>query len=85
MGVRWTKGARDDLLAIIRYLAREKPTAAKLLAARIKARVSSLRRHPRSGRMVPELMDPDIRELIEPPYRILYIAREALQLGVIVQ
>ena len=32
-------------------------------------------RFPQSGRMVPEFEQPDIRELIEPPYRLLYRIR----------
>ena len=42
------------------------------LVARINFRVDGLASHPRKGRVVPEYNIERFRELIEPPYRIMY-------------
>jgi plasmid stabilization system protein ParE len=34
--------------------------------------VTQLRQHPLSGRIVPEMGNPVLRELVEAPYRIIY-------------
>jgi plasmid stabilization system protein ParE len=38
--------------------------------------VSRLENHPRSGRIVPELTDPSIREIVVRDYRVVYRLRE---------
>lgn len=42
----------------------------------MKRRVVQLATFPGSGRVVPELDDSAIRELVEAPYRIIYTVRE---------
>jgi plasmid stabilization system protein ParE len=39
---------------------------------RIIAAVNILERFPHAGRTVPEYSRPDVRELVRPPYRIVY-------------
>ena len=39
---------------------------------RVLERVRSLADYPDSGRVVPELQRDDVRELIVPPYRVMY-------------
>jgi toxin ParE1/3/4 len=39
----------------------------------ILAHAQSLLRHPDSGRMVPELEQEHIREIIHPPFRVVYL------------
>ncbi len=46
--------------------------AARALQQRIMGRVYQLRQFPELGRLVPEKPDEGVRELIVPPYRILY-------------
>jgi plasmid stabilization system protein ParE len=48
------------------------PDAGKRLAAEIIARIERLSAHPLSGRVVPEFHVEHLREIIYPPFRIVY-------------
>jgi toxin ParE1/3/4 len=76
MSVTWTETAAAQLQAIRDYLARSSPGYAQALAERIVARTEALDGQPLSGAEVPEYGDPDIREVFEHPYRILYRVSE---------
>jgi toxin ParE1/3/4 len=79
MRVRWSASARSDLLDIIDIVSRDRP-----LAARVRRAVQGTARNPRIGRMVPEIGDPEIRERIVPPYRVLYrLPNEVMVVAVI--
>lgn len=83
MRIRWSSGARQDLLDALEYIAADDPRAARSLLGRIRKVVLQIGRLPRSGRMIPEIGDPDLRERIVPPYRILYAVRtDVVILGV---
>jgi plasmid stabilization system protein ParE len=78
--VFWSGPALADLRSIRGYVARERPQTAKRLGRRIEERVLALREHPDLGRTVPELPETGYRELIEPPYRIVYdVARDRIE------
>jgi plasmid stabilization system protein ParE len=68
----WAPQALDDVDAIRDYLSRNSVAYATLTVARIVAAVNRLERHPRSGRIVPELGDPAIREIVVREYRIVH-------------
>ena len=68
----WTGPAIEDLRQIRDYVSLDKPLAAKKLAKSIRAKVGRLKEHPGSGRLVPELAGLGYREVIVPPYRIVY-------------
>ena len=70
--VRWTPQAADDLEAITNFIAADSPHYARLFAVDALAAVERLATFPRSGRMVPEVGDPAIREIILGSYRIVY-------------
>ena len=70
--LRWTGPALADLRGIRSYVARDKPAAAKALAERIRTSVRRLRDFPESGRIVPEMEPRGYREVVVPPYRIIY-------------
>jgi len=70
--VRWMPGAESDLEAIRDYF-HDAPGYGKLLAGEITRVVRRLESFPRSGRMVPEVGDEAIRELIYRGYRIVYV------------
>lgn len=79
-GVHWAKIAEDDLIAIIKYIHSENPLAAKDNLGKIKSKASSLNLFPHRGRIVPELQEQGIlqyRELIIPPWRIIYRISES--------
>src|SRR5215216_1297036 len=75
MEVRWTEAALEHVRAIRDYIAADSPFYAERTAEGLLARSEQLADHPRSGRVVPERGDPDVRELIEGPYRVIYWVR----------
>jgi addiction module RelE/StbE family toxin len=73
--VLWSNTAEIDLKSIIEYIAEDNPSNAFKIVKNIKQKVSNLYAFPEKGRIVPELKDQGImqyRELIIPPWRILY-------------
>jgi addiction module RelE/StbE family toxin len=73
--VLWSNIAEKDLRSIIEYIADDNPSNAVKIFKNIKKRAASLYAFPERGRIVPELRDQGIlsyRELVIPPWRILY-------------
>jgi plasmid stabilization system protein ParE len=58
--------------AICLFIARDWPQAAELFARHAFETAERLESFPRSGRVVPELSRPDVRELIVGSYRMIY-------------
>ena len=73
--VRWSAEAVRDLTEIHDYIARNSPRYAATVAARLVAAVEGVRQFPESGRVVPELGDPAVREVIHGSYRVVYELR----------
>lgn len=85
MKVEWTPGAGSDLLELVKYTAQDRPDAARKMAERLKASPRHLGEFPEMGRMVPEFGNPELRERIVPPYRLIYsTAGSALRIVAIV-
>jgi len=76
--VRWTDQALDDLDAICAFIARDAPRSADALAERVTRSIARLAAFPRSGRIVPERRQDDIREIIVQRYRVIYRLRGEL-------
>ena len=72
MRVRWTRTAIGHLASIYDYIGRDSPRYAKRMVDRITARSRQIAAFPRSGQMVSEYQDPDIREVIEGSYRVIH-------------
>ena len=73
--VEWSKISEKDLVAIIEYIADDNPSRAYEVFQEVKRKASTLRSLPERGRIVPELQDQGItqyRELVIPPWRIIY-------------
>ena len=70
--VRWTLQAANDLEAITDFIAVDSPHYASLFAIDVLAATERLAVFPHSGRIVPELSDPLIREILFGNYRIVY-------------
>jgi len=73
--VVWSNIAENDLKNIIEYIAADSQSNALKIFKNIKQKASSLYTFPDRGRIVPELRDHGVlqyRELIIPPWRILY-------------
>jgi addiction module RelE/StbE family toxin len=73
--VIWAPQAIRDVEAIRAYVTRDSAHYADLVVERIVAAVERLKDNPRSGRVVPELGDESIREVIHRNYRIVYRLR----------
>ncbi len=76
--IRWTEHAFENLRGIHAQIALSSPTVAREVAARLWESVGQLRHFPDSGRMVPERRAPDLRELVLPPYRLVYRRHDAV-------
>ncbi|MFN0207192.1 MAG: type II toxin-antitoxin system RelE/ParE family toxin [Planctomycetota bacterium] len=74
--LRWTDRAQTDLLAIGRFIARDKPDAARNWVEALRIRAQKVIEQPFSGRQVPEIGREDIREVLHDNYRIVYIVLE---------
>ena len=72
--VRWSSTAREHIQSIARYIARNSPVYAERWADRILSRAEQIARFPESGRHVPGAQ-PNVRELIEGEYRIIYLVQ----------
>jgi len=72
MRLIWSLQAIEDVEAIRTYVARDSEQYANLLVDRIIAAVDRLEGFPLSGRVVPEVGDESLREVIFRNYRIVY-------------
>lgn len=73
MNVIWSQEAGDNLVDIEDFIARDSvERAVRFVDALIDHAEAILADNPRSGRAVPEIGTPDIRELIYRGYRIIY-------------
>lgn len=76
MKVVWSQTAAKQLRAIEAYLAQSSEPYAKRIVDRITDRTKQIAKFPRSGRIVSDFAEDSIREIIEPPYRVIYEIRE---------
>jgi plasmid stabilization system protein ParE len=61
-----------DLEAIVRYIALDNPSAALRFGQALVEKAESVGAFPEAGRVVPEIGNPDIREVRCGSYRIVY-------------
>ena len=69
--VLWTGQARADL-AIRAFISQDSPYYASVVISRLIAATDRLVSFPESGRAVQEFENPLVREVVHPPYRIVY-------------
>jgi addiction module RelE/StbE family toxin len=72
MTVVFTRRALRDLDLIYEYIAADSPVYAQRYVDRLISRSSQISQFAQSGRIVPECGLPDVREIIEGNYRIIY-------------
>lgn len=71
--IRFAESAVTDLEEIKKwYTEQGVPDVGVRVIRKIVERIESLRDHPEMGRIVPEFDQQFLRELIEPPFRIVY-------------
>lgn len=77
MKLFFSESAFSDLEKIKAYYASENaPQVGEDFVVSIVKHVETLKDNPDIGRMVPEFQEPTIRELIHPPFRIVYLRQE---------
>lgn len=72
MKVRWTDEALGHLDSIYQHIAADSPVYALRMVDKLTRRSQQISDFPLSGRLVPEYEEYAVREVIEPPYRIIY-------------
>lgn len=68
----WAPSARLDLKELASYIGESRPRASASFVKNVFCAVEHLADFPKSGRVVPEFDDPNIREVIRKPCRIVY-------------
>lgn len=76
MKIQWSPLAVERVTEIAEYIALDSPMAANKWVNEIFDSTEKLSDFPNIGRVVPELKDQKIRELIKGNYRIIYIVEE---------
>ena len=77
MKVLWTESALSQLQAIHDYIAETSPEYALRMIDRLTRRSIQIAEFPFSGRMVPEYELNEVREMLEWPYRIIYLIQSS--------
>ena len=71
--VRLAESALRDLAGVRDWYAEQGiPETGERVLTEVLGRIQTLRDHPEKGRIVPEFDQPTLRELIHPPFRIVY-------------
>ena len=75
--VNWAYEATTDLEALAEYIARDSAFYASAFVQEIRDASRSLNEFSERGRIVPELGNPNIRELFVREYRLIYSIEES--------
>ncbi|MEX0813330.1 MAG: type II toxin-antitoxin system RelE/ParE family toxin [Chitinophagales bacterium] len=70
--IKWLKTAKRDLKEIHDYISIDSKRLARLQVERIKDKTTLLKSHIGLGKIVEEVRIPEVREIIEGNYRIIY-------------
>lgn len=70
--VKWTNPAKNDLKQIYDYIARDSKFYAQKVSSEIVDKSEILKDFAEIGRIVPEIGNPNVRELIIYSYRLIY-------------
>ena len=68
----WSPASRDDLHDIVVFISRDNPERAMSFGYRLISETDKLQSFPEIGRVVPETLNPKIREIVVRPNRIIY-------------
>lgn len=74
MKIIWSPRANAELEAEIEWIARERPQTAAAWLRRIRDATFQLADFPGRGKLLREFPDSSYRELVVPPYRIVYLS-----------
>ena len=74
--IKWSPRAASNLEEICEYIAKDSEYYAILFAKRVTSIVKAIPLFPKSGRIVPEYEDENLREKIYENYRVVYRLKE---------
>ena len=75
--VKFSPQAIDDLATVVSYIAKDNPRRAESFGNELIDQTDILENFAKTGRIVPELGEKNLRELVYKPYRIIYRINEA--------
>lgn len=81
--INWSRQAVEDIYAASEYHRQMSVKYADTLVDRIFEKTHLLEKHPRMGRMVPELGRDDVRELLYKQYRMVYRIVDELRIDIL--
>jgi len=70
--INWTDQALDDIENIAQFIEKDSSKYANIQVQRFFNKAEILLTHPNAGRIVPEINENYLRELIQGAYRIIY-------------
>lgn len=76
MILKWTDEALENLWEIEKFIGRDNSNQAESFVNYLIEKVKSIAQNTHMGRIVPEIANPEIRELIVKKYRIIYRIQE---------
>ncbi len=74
--VVFAETARRDLGEILEYIQMESPRASRKIVREIYERLKKIPSFPKGGRMIPEIGEPSLREILIGSYRLMYRLEE---------
>jgi len=74
--IRWSPLATDDYESVISYYEKTAPKFAQNFAKKIIIIIENLSKFPKMGRIVPEIENIEIREILYRNFRIIYRLKE---------
>jgi toxin ParE1/3/4 len=77
--IKWSPRAASNLEEICNYISKDSIYYASLFAKRILSVVKNIPAFPKSGRIVPEYSNDNLREKIYEDYRIVYRIKNELR------
>ena len=82
--VKISRPALLDLRQIHEYIARDSVHYAREVIQTILEHINAIEPFPRKGRIVPEIQDDNIREIIVYSYRIVYRISDSIEIAAII-
>ena len=83
MKVTWSPSGRVQLLASMAFIAKDDPAAAARWVDSVGEAVARLVDFPLAGRLVPEIANPDVREILVGDYRIVYEVGDVVEVAAV--
>lgn len=77
MKVVWSREAQSRLREIVAFVSKDSPVAGQSIAEMLIRRSLALTVPPLTGRRLPEFPASELREVLERPYRLIYLASAA--------